>query len=264
MAAQDYTLPIQAAIQSWGPKAYHALIICAIGIIFAFLFQFISRLVISKAGNADSKVWRYLPSKQVSSVARLLSRLIFWLTIILTLLISLEAFQIKLSSRVVDDVGRLIPKLFGAIFALMLGIFLSNVIKNIIGVWANKFSYGPLRKVSNIAYVLCMMLTVLVVTKQLGFDVGFITSFILVVVACFLLGTSISFGVGSAPSVSSLLAAFYIKKNTRIGDYIKCDGVEGVLHEVTKTSFIIRNEGSTYIIPARKMFSSIVEIKDDE
>jgi len=260
---QDYTLTLMHAINSWGPKAYHALIICVIGIIFAFVFQFISRVVINRAGTAGSKLWQHFPSKQISSVARLLSRLIFWLTIFLTLLISLEAFHLDLSNRVANDVALLVPKLFSAILALMLGIFISNVVKNLIGVWAQKFSHGPLSRISGLSYTLCMTLTILVVIKQLGFNVEFITSFILVVVGCLLLGTAISFGMGSASSVSSLLATFYIKKNTRIGDYIKCDDVEGVLYKVTKTSFIIKNNDSIYIVPARKMFNSIVEIKND-
>lgn len=264
MGTQDYMLPIMKAIQDWGPKAYHAIIICIVGVIFAFLFQFISRLVISRAGNADSRIWRRLPSKQVSSVARMLSRLVFWVTIFLTLLVSLEAFQVNLSVGIRADVARFIPKLFSAILALMLGIFISNVIKNIISVWANKFSYGPIQKISGVVYALCMTLTIFVAIKQLGFNIEFVSSFILVIVGCLLIGTSISFGVGSAPTVSSLLSTFYMKKNTRIGDHIKCDGIEGVLHQVTKTSFIVKNEASTYIIPARKMFTSIVEIKNDE
>lgn len=264
MATQEYTFPLMDTLHAWGPKFYQALIICVIGIAFAYAFQFISRFVINRAGNANSKIWRHFPSKQVSSVARILSKLIFWLTIFVTLLISLVIFKTNLSGQLAGDVARFIPKLFGGILTLMLGIFISSAIKNIIGSWTRTISYEPLSRASGLVYVLCMTLTVLVVVKQLGFDIEFITSFILVVVGCFFLGTSISFGVGSAPAVTSLLSAFYIRKNIRIGDYIKCDDVEGVLHQVTKTSFIVKNESSIYIIPARRMFSSIVEIKNDK
>lgn len=259
----DYTLPVIRAIQNWGPKAYHALIIFAVGLAFAFFFRFLSRLAIARVGRGEDKIWGYLSSKQISSISRIISGLIFWVTVVLALLVSLEAFNINVTYRAFGNISLLIPKIFSSVLVLIIGILASHFVKNIFKAWAQKFSYRPLHNIANLAYLLCMVITFILVIRQLGFQVEFLTSFVLVILGSALMGIAISFGIGSAPIVSSLLAAFYMKKNACIGDYIKCEEIEGELRQMTKTSFILKKGASTYIVPARKMFSSIVEIRND-
>ncbi|HTU59917.1 MAG TPA: hypothetical protein VMF89_15805, partial [Polyangiales bacterium] len=93
--------------------------------------------------------------------------------------------------------------------------------------------------------------TALVAIEQLGIDISFLKSTLLIVLGGLLTGAAIAFGVGGRDLVANILSAHYVHRLYQVGQTVRVDGVEGRIVRIAETSVILECAEGDVSIPAR-------------
>lgn len=238
-------------------EIFFALAILFLGTLSAFLIQKISYKILSRS----SKLFTYSPlnlftSEQAYSFVAQVSRFLFWVTLFYSLILALKPLGINFLEGFREQLTSYLPKLVTSVFVLFIGLFIARVASNL--VWKSRFLGGveSSKNISRIIYAVLVSITALIVTKQLGIDVEFLTSTLLVILGCLLGGLAVSFGVGSASLVGSILATYYLRKVLKVGQSIEGEGYKGRVIEIKETAVLVQTESGIDVIPSKQMNNS--------
>jgi hypothetical protein len=264
MAAFDkmWTLFINK-LSVFGPDFIASLAILLVGIVAAFLLKKLAFWAVNKLHSTGKGAFGRLVSPGLlNKFAHLSSRLIFWVTIFAFLILTAEMFGVDVLDEWVKLLAKYIPNVLGGIVILVMGLVVSGVAKDFVQRTTEAAGLANTRTLSVVVYATISSITVLVAIKQVGLDVGFLTSVILVVVSCFLLGGTISFGIGSAPVVTNILSTYYVRKELKVGQNLEGSDFLGKVINISATSVILQTADGTQVIPSRRLVDGGFKIKN--
>ncbi|WP_132325152.1 mechanosensitive ion channel family protein [Pseudobacteriovorax antillogorgiicola] len=116
----------------------------------------------------------------------------------------MQLFGVDIFQEWMKILANFIPNLFGAVLILISGFLSAKFLRDFLRRTSVAAGLEIANSLPTIAYVSTCAITVLVSIKQVGIDVEFLTSIILIVLFCTLLSGAISFGMGSAAIVTTM------------------------------------------------------------
>ena len=119
-------------MEHWGPSIIQALCILFFGIGLAFLLKHLAQFFFKRLGNQPSNLSPYLSAKQIAGFTKVLSQIVFWMTIIAFVVFSTEAFEINILQTWVTAFAHLVPKIFSAAVVFALGMLLAKLLRNLV------------------------------------------------------------------------------------------------------------------------------------
>ena len=87
--------------------------------------------------------------------------------------------------------------------------------------------------------------------EQIGLNVDFLTSIIVVIIGVLLAGAALAFGIGARELAANVIGAQQLRKHCRIGDRVRIGNFAGELLEITQTSAIVDAPEGRAVVPAR-------------
>ena len=237
--------------------------ILIIGTFSAFLIRKISFYFLKrKTKSEESVLLKFFNADQLYNIVNIVSRLLFWATIVISLTLTLAPFGLNPLSNLGKELFSYIPKIFGSLLILFSGIILANATKHFLNHTKSEKFYFLSKQNPNLVYSIIMLITLIIATKQIGVDIEFLTSFILVFLACLLLAGSLSFGIGSSSIVANILATYYLKKVIKIGSNIEGVGYSGRVIEINSTNVLIQAKDGIDVFPSKTLMTTSFRIKN--
>ena len=233
------------------------------GTFSAFLIRKISfHLLKRKTKSEENFLLKFFNADQLYSITNIVSRLLFWATIVVSLTLTLAPFGLNPLSNLGKELLSYLPQIFGSLLILFFGIILANAIKHFLNnIKSEKFYFIP-KKNSQLVSSIIMLITLIIATKQIGVDIEFLTSFLLVFLACLLLAGTLSFGIGSSSVVANILATYYLKKVIKIGSNIEGLGYSGRVIEINSTNVLIQAKDGIDVFPSKTLMTTSFRIKN--
>lgn len=231
-----------------------ALGILSLGTLIAFLIKRISYKILSRRSSKSSHFLTSLFStQQLYRFTIITSNLLFWATLIYSLSLALKPFGVHFLQGLGEQVVAYLPVFFKSLFILFVGISLAKICSKVIhdsnlGVGAEAGG-----NISRIVYFALVSITILIATDHLGIDIHFLTSILLVLLASLLGGGALSFGIGSASLVTSILASYYLKQIIKVGQTIESEDISGRIIEINHTSVLIQTDKGTEVLSTKEM-----------
>jgi small-conductance mechanosensitive channel len=102
---------------------------------------------------------------------------------------------------------------------------------------------------TQIAIIIAAVITAV---DQIGIDSRFLTGAILVVLATFLGGSALAFGLGARSAVSNIIAVHYVRQSYRVGQRVRLAEQEGTIREITATAIVLETAGGRVFVPAKE------------
>jgi hypothetical protein len=93
--------------------------------------------------------------------------------------------------------------------------------------------------------------SIVVAVDELGIEVSFLKSTLLIVLAIVLAGAALSFALGGRDLVANILSAYYVHKLYEIGQTVRIGNVEGRIVRITETFVVIEGPEGAIAVPAR-------------
>ncbi len=268
----EWSVVIQRALQGLAdqaalllPRLVVSFLLLMAGVVFAFLLQSLVRTVLQRAGLdrlADQTgIGRFLArmgSKNPAS--HFAGFVVFWTVLAVFLVTAADALLLPAVSEMIGGLIAQIPPVALAALVLLLGMsFARHAQRTIEGV-TERSRMASARSLGLGAYYLVTALTIVVALSGLGIDFTIVTAVVVVVLASLGVGVAVTLGIGSRDVARNTISGVYARRDIRVGDRIRVDGLEGEVAAVGQVLFTLRDGERTWLVPYDRIFAAGVEV----
>lgn len=195
------------------------------------------------------------------TASQILGILGFWVVFLLFLVSATEMLGLAMISEALSGFAYFLPKVGLAVLILVLGLFAANFLKEVISVACTSagVTQGPL--VAQTFYIGMALLIVVTVINELGIDTTILSNLIVLLVAGFIAGVALSFGLGAKSAIGNLIAAYYLHPVLKVGQKVRMGHVSGEVLSITPVAVIVQTKEGRVLIPASQ-FSETTTVID--
>ena len=209
--------PIRAMLAStaaYVPKLLGALFILILGWIFAKVVREISHRILQsikfesiaqKAGISE-----VLGKGGIRMTAsEMISRLVYWFIMIIILVMTLNALGLTVASQLLERITAYIPRVISALFVLIIGMFLSNVISGIVGTTALNTKIPKPEALQTLTRWAILVFTALTALGELGIGTLIVSATFNIFFGAICLALALAFGLGGKEVAGKILHEVY-------------------------------------------------------
>lgn len=253
------------AIANYVPIVISALVILLVGWIIS---KVVSKVVLKtletiKLDDILSKVGfdkMLTKIKAGLSASKIFSKVVYY---IFMLLFVTSAAQVLGWDMITDGIASFIaylPTLTVALVIFVLGVYVAELIKNMIYTAANSIGVSGSKAIANIVYYLLFIFIAITALNQAGVDTDIITSNITLILGSILLAFAISYGFASRNLVSNMLSSYYGKGKFVEGQRIRIGQEEGIIIKIDSISVTLQQENQQLVFPSKRLIEEEVII----
>lgn len=228
-----------------------ALAMLVFGWVVAFALRRVAERIVERVG-------RLLPSAESASPGErkrarvLVGRVVFWTVMLGFLMAATELLGLPLVTTWVNGIAAWLPKLLVAIVVLVAGIAFGRLVRRAVAQGAQGAGISYSARLGGLAQIAVVGATVLVAAEQLGVEVTFVTSLLMIVLASLLGGAALAFGLGSRGVVENILSGHYVRQLYEVGNLVRIDGIEGRVLRLTPTAVVLSTDDGEMVVPAQE------------
>lgn len=244
----NMALTLKQSILDLLPSIIMALAVLIVGYLVARLIKFLVVRFVKYLGKLISLRYAHV---NVDRSAKVMGTALFWFALLVTFLFIADILRLTIILGGIESIVKYIPNILAALLILLAGNVIGKLISDLIQTVSARVGFPYGNTVGRIAQVLIILTTIIIVIDQIGIEVTFLINLISIVLAALLFGAALAFAIGARTSISNILAAFYVRKHYKEGDYIKIGDAEGRIVKIDSTCVILDVEDGQYIIPAK-------------
>lgn len=265
------TLVREAALQAYEkmmdilPEALLAILIVLIGWIVASIFYRLCVRILAFFA-VDKLVAKTPLDKMLKSIglhksaSGILGLLVFWLTILVTLIFASEILNLEKVSNALEVVTRYIPQVIAAFLIVVFGMLLAKFLQTIVVQSISKTDLGYERSVGRVVQVIVLVFVFLAAVEQLGMNLSFVTTNVLIVVAAVLIIGGLGIVLGARTVLENVLLCQHLKSQIEIGKEISVGDVKGKVKLFTLSGAVIETSEGDTVVPASLFFKQTYTI----
>ena len=194
---------------------------------------------------------RGLQQPQNRSFARIGSDLVFWGVLLFFVASSANLLGWQMFSGVTTALLTYLPNVLAGLLIILAGFALSGVARSAVISTAESTGITQVYLLARLAQLSVLLTAVVIGIDQLGINVAFLTTTLIVVAGVLLGGAALAFGLGAKHFVANIIGAQTIRHHYQLGQLIKIDDMEGYLLEVTPTIVVLDTENGRAFVPAK-------------
>lgn len=224
-------------------------------VVLGYVFGQLAKRVLTAIGVGDAvegTAFERTAQSLGSSTVSVVSRLSSWFIYGVGVLVALYVAGILEVNLLLAEIARLLPRLFIALFVVILGIVAGDKLELLINERLRSVKFPEVALVGTIAKYSVIYVAVLVALGQLGLATGAL----LVLLGAYFFGLVFLGGIAARDLLSSGAAGLYLFLNQPygIGDRIRIGERKGIVQEVELFVTRIEDDGTEYIVPNRTVF----------
>ena len=201
---------------------------------------------------------------KVRSYARLAGDVVFWSVLLFFIATSANLLNWKLFSGVASALLIYLPNVLAGLLIILAGFALSGVARSAVAGAAESTGIEQADLIARIAQATVILTALVIGAEQLGINVAFLTTTLIVVAGVLLSGVALAFGLGAKDFVANVIGAQTARKYYHLGQRIKLGDIEGYLLEITPTMMVLDTQQGRAVIPAKFCHELIAEISVDQ
>lgn len=235
------------------PQLLGAILLLLAGWVVAYLLQLLTRKLIGGLDALFSRFSRH-PDRhkqiQVSS-ANLISKFVFWIVLIFFFTAAAKMLGWELFSGWLQSLIRYLPSLVTGLLIILIGFLVANAARPALAGAAASAGVAHSDMLAHTVQIVIIFTAVVIGVEQIGINVGFLTTIMVVVAGVLLAGGALAFALGANTLVANMIGAQFARKNCRIGEVLNIAGLEGELVEITQTALVLETPEGRAFIPAK-------------
>lgn len=149
------------------------------------------------------------------SLSELMGVLCYWLSMLITLMLAINAVGLTVAVDLLNRVILYIPNVIAAVFIFVVGIFVSNLLKNMVSAAANNTGLSEGRLLSRIVEITVMIFVIAVALEHLNIGARIVELTVGIILASLGLGVAIAIGLGCKEIIGRIAGDFIEKLWTR-------------------------------------------------
>lgn len=203
---------------------------------------------------------RPLGASQLKSYAHWIGNIIFWSVLLFFVAASSNLLQWKVLSDLASTILAYLPNLLTGLLIILAGFSLSGFARSATTSAAHSAGIGQANLLATLAQFAIIFTAIVIGVEQLGINIAFLTTALIVIIGVLLSGIALAFGLGAKEYVANIIAVQVARKHYRSGQQLKISDITGELLEITATTIVLDTENGKATIPAKFINNHICEI----
>jgi len=145
------------------------------------------------------------------SLSELIGVICYWIAILVTFMVAINAVGLTVAADLLNRVVLYVPNVIAAVFILILGMFASTILKNIVVTAANNSGVSQAKLLGKIVEVIVITFAIFVGLEQLGIGIRITQLTISIALGSVGLGLALAFGLGCKDIAGKMIADFLEK-----------------------------------------------------
>jgi len=179
-----------------------------------------------------------------SEISTILGNIIFWLVMLTFLVSASESLGLERVSATIDGFVTYIPKVFGAVIVLFIGLFIAQFVRKMVQGTFESMDLDHAKSIASLAHGTLIVIAVTLAIGQLEIETGLLTSMISILLAAVGLAVAIALGLGTRELASEVVAGIYVRDLFAAGDTITVGEITGQVVQVGSVKSIIKTKGN--------------------
>ncbi len=253
-----------ARILDFLPDLLAAILILAVGYLASRLLAAAIERVTRVAGldrfSEANGIGTVLVGTGISDpMSRILGRSAFWILMLVFVVNAIDRIGLPQVSSTLNAFVMYLPKVVGAAFILMVGLFIARVVRGVLEGTAETMGIEFAGPLSTSAYVLLVIIAASLAIGQLELETEILYDVISITLMSAGAAAAIAFGLGSKEVAANVLAGTYVREMFREGDRIRIGELEGEVKSVGPVKTIVTNEHGEISIANAELVRATVQ-----
>lgn len=248
-------------IAAFLPNLAATLLILVVGIFLAKLLSRWAGKLLSRIG-LDTLCERIGIAESLKKVgmsstpSAVLGRFIYFFILLIVLLTAAETLGLNRISRILDDFVLYLPKVFGAVVVILVGMFIAHVVKQAIHTAVSNMGMDYASSVARLAQMIIFITTFSLAVGQLEIETEMLNIVFAIVLGSLGVAAAISLGLGTRGVSNNIISGVYIREQIQAGDEITVGDFKGVVIAVGTVTTVLENEaGECLSVPNHQLLS---------
>jgi len=149
------------------------------------------------------------------SLSELIGAICYWLALLVTFVVAINAIGLTIAADLLNRIVLYVPNIIAAIFILILGMFVSALLSNIVQTAASNAGLFQAKFLGKVAEIVVIVFAVAITMEQLGIGAKIIELVVSIILASLGLSFALAFGLGCKDMAGKFLADFVEKLKTK-------------------------------------------------
>ncbi len=247
------------------PNFVSAIVIIIIGLILSkvimkMLRKVLQKIGVDKLGQKLNEIDVIASSNIEIKLSEFFSKVIYYVLLLFFLVMATDVLNMPAVSSLVTGIFNFIPNVIAALIFLIIGLLISDFIRNLVYTACNSLGIPSARLISSFLFYFLLINVIISALSQAKINTEFLSQNISLVIGGGVLAFAIGYGFASKNIVANYLASFYSKDKIKIGDKITVNNVTGIVEKLDKSSFSLKTDNSEVIFPLSVITSEKIEI----
>ena len=247
------------------PKIITAAFILIIGIVFAKLAMKVvirtsEKIGVEKIADQINNIDILSKNNITIKLSLIVGKAISYMIMLIFTMTAVAALDMPVLASLIQDFITFVPNLIAAFIILVGGLFLADILKNIVNTTCKSLGMPSANIMSAFVFYFVFINVIIVALSQAKINTEFFAQNLSIIIGGGVLAFSIGYGFASKDLVASFLASYYTKDKLNVGDKVTLNGVTGKISSIDKSSVTVTTENKTIIIPLNKILQDNIEI----
>jgi small-conductance mechanosensitive channel len=197
---------------------------------------------------------RGLESTGLSDTApAVIGRVVFWVVWLFFIAGALEKLELAVVRDFLSNLAYYLPRVLLGILVVFVGILAGNLANHALVTSTARGGVRYAQIVGRVVQGAILMVAIIVAADQIGIQSTLLMVTVAIILGTTMGGAALAFGLGSGPTVSNIIASYYLQKSYRVGQQVEIGDLRGRILEISPTAVVLDGEGGKKVmIPARK------------
>lgn len=197
---------------------------------------------------------------QLRSYALWGGNIVFWAVFLFFGAASANLLQWDFFSGLSNALLAYLPNLLTGLLIILAGFAVSGLTRTATISAANSAGIEQTDILGTTAQLTVVLTSVVIGVQQLGINVDFLTTTLIVIAGVMFAGVSLAFGLGAREYVANIIGVQVARKHFQIGQQLHISGVEGELLEISSTALILDTEKGRAAVPGKLFNDQVCEM----
>lgn len=246
------------------PNLFGALVVVLLGFVVAKLLDALLSRLLAKLGldrlMAGTGLTKLMGRAGIRvPISTLVGKIVYWFVLLIFLVSAAESLGLQRVSATLDVLALYLPKVFGAVLVLLVGVLLAQLVNGIVRGAAEGVGIEYAGGLGRVAQWLVIVISISVAISQLEIKTDLLNHVIVIALITVGLAVALAMGLGSRDIAGQILAGIYVRELYQVGQHVQVGEVEGYIEEIgTVKTTVMTGEGELVSLSNRVLLAEKV------
>ena len=244
-------------IANFIPNLFGALVVVLLGFVVAKLLDTLLSKLLAKLGldrlMGGTGLTKILGRAGIQvPISTLIGKIVYWFILLIFLVSAAQSLGLERVSATLDIFTLYLPKVFGALLVLLVGVLLAQLLNGLVRGAAESVGFDYAGGLGRVAQGLVIIISISVAISQLEVKTDLLNHVIVIVLITVGLAVALAMGLRSREIAGQILAGIYVRELYQVGQDVRVGEVEGQIEEIgTVKTTLLTEEGELVSISNR-------------